>query len=320
MRPLLLKGHERAITFLKYNEEGDILYTASKHPSFACWRTSDGERLGTFDGHDGAVWSVDVDRKTSRVLSGSADNYAKLWDAETGKNITTWRHQTPVRSVEFGLGDKQFITSADQLLDYLPTINIYDVNSSVRSILTIQNKKETKILQATWGPLNRTILAATEDGRIIIYDTRNGNMLRTIDGHTKAVTNIQWNKNGTMFITSSRDGYAKLYDSNTYQHLKTYYTGRPINSASISPIKDEVILGGGESAQGVAKSGAGKSQFNTRFFHLIFEDEIGSIPGHFGPVNYLSFNPDGDGFASGGEDGYVRVLKFDKNYLSTNYS
>ena len=65
MRPLLLKGHERSITDLKYNREGDLLWTTSKHPQFAVWYASNGERLGTYDGHTGAVWSVDIDSKYS---------------------------------------------------------------------------------------------------------------------------------------------------------------------------------------------------------------------------------------------------------------
>ncbi len=36
--------------------------------------------------------------------------------------------------------------------------------------------------------------------------------------------------------------------------------------------------------------------------------------GHFGPVNALTFSPDGKGFASGGEDGYVRLHHFDQSY------
>ena len=30
MRPILLKGHERPLTFLKYNAEGDLLVTCAK--------------------------------------------------------------------------------------------------------------------------------------------------------------------------------------------------------------------------------------------------------------------------------------------------
>ena len=43
-----------------------------------------------------------------------------------------------------------------------------------------------------------------------------------------------------------------------------------------------------------------------RFYHLVFEEEFGRVKGHFGPINSLAFHPDGRGYASGGEDGYVR--------------
>jgi len=322
MRPLLLKGHERSITSLKFNHEGDLLYTTSKHTSVACWRTENGERLGTFEGHTGAIWTVDVDRNTSRVLSGSADNNVKLWDAENGRELQSWYHKAPVRSVNFALGDKQFVSVTDQVLGYLPTVCIWDVNQSSRDSrpgIEITGKNETKILKAAWGPLNKQIITANEDGRVIIYDARTAGQVRILSDHTKAVMDIAFNKHGTMFLTASKDGYARLYDSASFELLKTYHTGRPINACSISPIREEVILGGGQSAADVTTSKADKNQFNTRFFHLIFEDEIGSVPGHFGPINALSFTPDGEGFASGGEDGYARLHKFDKSYFERTF-
>lgn len=36
---------------------------------------------------------------------------------------------------------------------------------------------------------------------------------------------------------------------------------------------------------------AGK--FDARFYHLILEEEIGRVKGHFGPINSLAFHPDG---------------------------
>jgi len=167
--------------------------------------------------------------------------------------------------------------------------------------------------------LNKTILTAHEDGRVVIYDTRSGSILHAINDASKAVMQIAFNKTRTMFVSASKEGDARLYDSTTFKNLKTYHTGRPINAASISPLREEVILGGGQSAESVTNSRAEKNQFNVRFFHLIFEDEIGSVQGHFGPINALSFSPDGEGFASGGEDGYVRLHHFDKSYFSRTY-
>ena len=49
-----------------------------------------------------------------------------------------------------------------------------------------------------------------------------------------------------MFISASKDNTAKLYDMETLENKKTYKTERPVNSATISPNKDHVILGGGQ--------------------------------------------------------------------------
>ena len=61
-----------------------------------------------------------------------------------------------------------------------------------------------------------------------------------------------------------------------------------------------------------------KETFEARFFHTIFEEELGRVKGHFGPINTLAFHPSGKGFSSGGEDGYVRVHQFDQSFLDLN--
>jgi len=321
MRPLLLKGHERSITSLKYNFHGDLLFTTSKHLSFAVWYSETGERIGTYSGHNGAIYSVDVDRLSERVISGSADTYAKLWQVETGKEITQWTHKAPVRSVNYSCGENRFLTVTDNVFGFMPTICIFDLASDSRTtkpVMEITGRNEAKILSAMWGSLNENVITACEDGTIRVYDIRNGEQVKVITDHSKAVMSLQYNKNKTMFVSASKDGSARLYDAKTFKLLKTYTTGRPVNSASISPLEDYeiVILGGGQSAESVTTTRVESTQFRVRFYHLIYADELASVHGHFGPVNVVSYSPDGKGFASGGEDGYVRVHHFDKSYFS----
>lgn len=51
---------------------------------------------------------------------------------------------------------------------------------------------------------------------------------------------MQMSKNGTMFITASKDSTAKLFGTEDLMLLKTYKTERPVNSAALSPILDHV--------------------------------------------------------------------------------
>lgn len=101
--------------------------------------------------------------------------------------------------------------------------------------------------------------------------------------------------------------------------LKNYPSDTPLNSATITPKKDFVILGGGQAAMDVTTTAARQGKFEARFYHKIFEDEIGRVRGHFGPLNTVAADPTGKGYASGGEDGYVRVHAFDKGYYDFMY-
>lgn len=66
----------------------------------------------------------------------------------------------------------------------------------------------------------------------------------------------------------------------------------------------------------VTTTSAESGKFESRFFHLVFEEEFARLPGHFGPIQSLAFHPDGKSYASGAEDGYVRIQSFDPDYFS----
>ncbi len=85
---------------------------------------------------------------------------------------------------------------------------------------------------------------------------------------------------------------------------------------------------------------AAAGHFEVDFYHTIYQMKMGQVKGiyyskvyteysarsfivnlypcagHFGPVNTLSFSPDGKSYASGAEDGYIRLHHFDKEYFS----
>ncbi|KAJ1630162.1 eukaryotic translation initiation factor 3, subunit I, partial [Pavlovales sp. CCMP2436] len=105
-----LKGHERALTMIKYNRDGDLLFTVAKDHVPSAWYADNGEHIGTYQGHTGAVWCVSVNEDSTMLLTGSADNTARLWDVESGVELMTFKHPSPVRAVDFALGDSKFLT------------------------------------------------------------------------------------------------------------------------------------------------------------------------------------------------------------------
>ena len=58
------------LTFVKYNAEGDLLVTCAKDHTPNLWYSDDGERIGTFSGHNGAVWTCDLTGALPTLCTG----------------------------------------------------------------------------------------------------------------------------------------------------------------------------------------------------------------------------------------------------------
>ncbi len=65
--------------------------------------------------------------QTEQCVTGSADTYAKLWSVEYGKELHSWSHKAPVRSVGFSAGESQLLTVTDQVC----TVHKIDRNNSL---------------------------------------------------------------------------------------------------------------------------------------------------------------------------------------------
>ncbi|KAI9711376.1 MAG: translation initiation factor eIF3 subunit [Candelaria pacifica] len=326
MRPTLLQGHERALTQVRYTKDGDIIFSTSKDQVICAWYSVNGERIGTYHGHQGALWTVDVDPTTTLLASGAADNTIKLWDVKTGKCLKTWEFPTAVKRVEFNEDGTQLLGVTEKRMGHLGTIVVFDIKVDVEAEQTSERNltitcEDSKATVAGWSYLSKYILSGHEDGSVSQWDAKTGEMLNTIYPHDAdlQVTDLQWAPDRTYFITASKDKTAKIISARDLEVLKSFSSDTPLNTAAITPKKDFVILGGGQAAMDVTTTTSRQGKFEARFYHRIFEDEIGRVKGHFGPLNTIAVHPQGVGYASGGEDGYVRVHHFDKPYFDFMY-
>lgn len=80
------------------------------------------------------------------------------------------------------------------------------------------------------------------------WDAESGKLIQEAQIHEDAIQDMQLSPDGSYVITASLDRTAQLVDITTLQSLKTYKTGRYVQSAAVSPLYDHVLLGGGQDA------------------------------------------------------------------------
>ncbi|KAI3659118.1 hypothetical protein MP638_001985 [Amoeboaphelidium occidentale] len=317
MRPYSLHGHERPLTLVKYNREGDLLFTAARDKSPNVWFSHNGERLGSFDGHNGAIFSLCISASSERLMTASADESVKLWDVSRGVSLFDLGFKTSARWVEYALGERMVCVLTEQRKNTNGFLNVYGISGDTLSDAPLQSivMPGERATIASWGNLNKFILTAHEDGTIMKFDPLTGKKLQQVKVHDGTITDMQFSADKSYILTSSKDSSAKLIDATTLEVMKTYKSDRPLNSAASSPLFDQVIVGGGQDAREVTLTAAREGKFEVCFYDRVFENEIGKMKAHFSPINTLAFHPSGRSFASGAEEGYVRLYHFDDEYF-----
>lgn len=326
MRPIIIKGHERPLSQLKFNKEGDLLFSVARDQTASVWFSHNGERLGTLSGHGGAIFSVDIDPSSTVCVTGSADLSFRLWDIKTGQSLFVWETKATARFVEFSPDAKHVLVVTEEHMGQIGAIQVFPINldspkdqtKTPRNIIKYEEGQK-KFTRACWTYDGKFIVAGHANGEVSKFDAETGELIASVHAHDLTVTDLQMSPDRTYFITSSKDKTGKLITVADLEILHSYETDTPMNSAAITPVKDLIIIGGGQEARDVTTTAARQGRFESRFYHKLFEDELGRVKGHFGPINTIVAHPRGTCYASGGEDGYVRVHHFDKAYFDFKY-
>ncbi|KAI0565171.1 Translation initiation factor eIF3 subunit I [Gracilaria domingensis] len=168
MRPFLLKGHERPLTQVRFNREGDLLFTTAMDKSPTCWRASNGERVGTYKGHNGAVRDIAITYNTERVVTASADNSAMLWRAGTGERLHEWRFKSPSRAVAFSPDDCYIAVATMKLMGQPSLVHIFEhdklSNEQNEEPVMVLDGHDATVVTLDWYPTGEYLLTASDDG------------------------------------------------------------------------------------------------------------------------------------------------------------
>ncbi|KAI0000053.1 WD40-repeat-containing domain protein [Russula vinacea] len=293
-RPHTLSGHERSLTQIKFNQEGDLLFSCSKDHIINVWFSHNGERLGTYNGHNGTVWTLDVDTQSRFLVSGSADNEMRLWSVQTGKCLFVWEFPTAVKRV---------VCITEQRMGHQGAIRIFNINRDNDESLEPESMFHpvgSKATVCAFPYMPDMILTGHESGKVALFDANTGEEMLS-------------NERAHMDVQGQT---ARIHDTKTLTVLKTFQTETPLNSAALAPNMPYVrLIGWRSGGMSVTTTSIRQGKFEARFWHRIFEEEVGRVKGHFGPLNTIAVHPAGTAYASGGEDGFVRVHHFDESYF-----
>jgi serine-threonine kinase receptor-associated protein len=295
--PLICSGHSRPVPDLSYSlitEDGFFLISACLDGKPMLRNGVTGDWLGTFLGHKGAVWSANLNSKALQAATASADYTAKVWDALSGEELHTWNHGRIVKSINFSRDDKRVLTGAQDKL-----LRVYDLSKPEAEPQILEGHTQP-IKVALWGLEPNTILSGGQDNALRIWDVRTLKEVKS-QPFKSNITSVDISLDGKHVVVSYGKEVAFL-NAETFDVVKTVHLTVDVNSACLSPDGNYFIVGG--------------TDFWARVYDFNSNKELEILKGHHGPVHCVRFAPDGATFASGSEDGTIRLWQSGdpKNY------
>lgn len=267
-----------------------------------------GDWVGTFEGHKGAVWGVALNRTATLAASGAADFSAKIWDSISGEEKLSFQHNHIVKSVAFDEKSIHLLTGNNEKL-----LRVFDINQpDISPAIEMYAGHSGAIKRALFCRNDKCIVSCAEDKAVKIWDRSTGSEVQQID-FTVNPSSIEISRDGSI-LTVTNGSNVSFFEMETLKRIKEITIPTKLAAASLHPDKLGKFPEQNKNKNDFKCSKndfpvfvCGGDDFKIYKFDYLTGNEIESFKGHFGPVHTVMFSPDGELYASGSEDGTVRL-------------
>lgn len=154
------------------------------------------------------------------------------------------------------------------------------------------------------------LLSGSADNTVRLWDVyHQRELLRTYTGHTRAITDLAFNRDGTRFLTGSHDRWMKLWDTETGQCINRFRTGKTPHCLVFNPSVENAH----EFLSGMSNNKI--LQWDTRAASSGSDGETANEPvqdydHHLAAINTIVFVDENRRFMTTSDDKSVRVWDY----------
>ncbi len=294
------------------------------------WERQTHLALKTLRGHLDAVASAAFSPDGQRIVTGSWDGTAEVWDAASGKELVAFKgHRAAINAAAFSPDGQRIVTGSDDrtakvweaasghelvaFQEHNGAINSVAYSPDGQRIVTGSSDKTARVWEAASGKCLFTLQGHTndvmsvtfsQDGRRIVtgsldytarvWDAASGKQIRALSGHPEWILSVAYSTNGPRIVTGSYDRTAKVWDAASGRELRALqgHTDR-IESVAFSPDGQRIVTGSDDRMAKVWEAASGK--------------EMLAFKGHTGFIVSVAFSPDGQRIVTGSRDQTAKV-------------
>lgn len=328
-------GHTKTVKAVKFSSDGNFLTTTGEDQTILIWNTANWSKTNALIGHINTVNNLAWNPEGNAILSVSLDGTLKTWDLqktfETNYEICNFGPwQTP-----FTVDGKYFgAPSSDKKM------TVYEASTGKELV----NLGEQSGLCGEISKDSKTLVTASFDGIVRIWDLTGGNEIQSFKGHISRIDGVAL-KNNSGHIVSVGDTTLRVWKAGSEREIKIVPFNESPFRVAVTPDDSKVIVAfsGGlvkvlettnwnelasfsckNSIQEITVSADGKTVaiFSGKDIELWSTESFTKkaiLTGHEKPGYGIGFSPDGKYFISGSYDQTFKLWNLETNTCTLTF-
>lgn len=230
-------------------------------------------------GHGSSMRDASYSPDGTRIVTGSGDGVARIWDARTGAELVQFvGHGESVNAVAWSPDGKRIVTGAGERISHTSTDNslrLWDTQNGEE--LAKLDGHTDAVTSVAWSPDGARVASASSDKSVRLWDIKKGQEIAILLDHQSSVTHVAWSPDGNRLLTTSFDGTAKIWNSTSGAEILSIAESQ-ISDAKWSPDGTRIVTTSSEGIATVRDAKTGST--------------LGLLKGHRRAVGTALFSPD----------------------------
>jgi WD40 repeat protein/serine/threonine protein kinase len=301
-----LHGHTDAVRSVAYSPDGTMIASADEVGVIYLWDGATRQPLGeSLIGHEQAINRVLFSPDGRFLASASEDATVRLWSMPDGEEIYTFTHPNPVWAIDFSPNGRFLVSTDSAASAEMGNIRVWNMQSG-EEILTLENAHDEIIYDVVYSPdgsliasgggdnLIRLWNAETGENLVQVLDTKTGETVDYLSGHTNWVLTLAFSSDGSRLFSSGVDNNIGFWDV-AEQRLLGYIQTRHLDWVrDIAVSSDDRYI-------------VTASHDNTVKVWTIEGQAVGSLNGHTNRVLSVDFQPETYQIVTGSADNDIAL-------------